>query len=161
MSEIENQLNESFFDESKKEEKKSFIEQFEDEREEWTSAIRKIASQFKIVEGMAEVQVDLYSRRQQAVDYMQQLSVLQSRLKKKYETEWKKAYDDLAFDDRFSYNEREKNRFATEKISDQKLKIDIVQTHIDFFKETIKTIDNMVFGVKHRIEIENFKIGNK
>lgn len=142
-------------------EKKGFIEQFETERQQWTSDIRGIASRFKIVENMAEVQVDLYSTRQQAVDYMQQLSVLQSRLKKNYETEWKKAYDDLALNQDFRYNERERAKFATERISASKLKIDILQTHIEFFRETIKTLDNMIFGVKHRIEIEDFKRGNK
>lgn len=152
MSEIENQ-NSS--------EKKGFIEQFESERQEWTSLIKNIASRFKIVENMAEVQVDLYSQRQLAVDYMQQLSVLQSRLKKNYESEWKKAYDDLALNQDFRYNERERAKFATERTSTSKLKIDILQIHIEYFRETIRTLDNMIFGVKHRIEIEDFKRGNK
>lgn len=142
-------------------EKKGFIEQFEAERLQWTSDVRGIASRFKIVENMAEVQVDLYSTRQQAVDYMQQLSVLQSRLKKNYESDWKKAYDDLALNQDFRYNERERAKFASERTSTSKLKIDILQSHIEFFRETIKTIDNMIFGVKHRIEIEDFKRGNK
>ena len=152
MSEIENQ-NSS--------EKKGFIEQFESERQEWTSLIKNIASRFKIIENMAEVQVDLYSQRQLAVDYMQQLSVLQSRLKKNYESEWKKAYDDLALNQDFRYNERERAKFATERTSTSKLKIDILQVHIEYFRETIRTLDNMIFGVKHRIEIEDFKRGNK
>lgn len=152
MSEIENQ-NSS--------EKKGFIEQFESERQAWTSLIKNIASRFKIVENMAEVQVDLYSQRQLAVDYMQQLSVLQSRLKKNYESEWKKAYDDLALNQDFRYNERERVKFATERTSTSKLKIDILQIHIEYFRETIRTLDNMIFGVKHRIEIEDFKRGIK
>lgn len=152
--ENENQTNSSS-------EKKNFIEQFEYERQDWTSIIRGIASRFKIVENMVEVQVDLYSERQRAVDYMQQLTILQSRLKKKYESEWKKAYDDLALNTDFRYNERERAKFASEKTSESKLKIDILQTHIEFFRETIKTIDNMIFGVKHRIEIEDFKRGIK
>lgn len=141
--------------------KKTFIEQFETERQEWTGTIKEIASRFKKVEGMADVQVDLYSKRQQAVEYMQQLSVLQSRLKKKYETEWRTAYDDLALNQDFRYNERERAKFATEQTSSQKMKIEILQIHIEFFRETVKTLDNMIFGVKHRIEIENFRIGNK
>lgn len=152
MSEIKNQ---NFF------EKNGLIERFELERQEWTSLIKNIASRFKIIENMVEVQVDLYSYRQLAVDYMQQLSILQSKLKKNYETEWKKAYDDLTFNQDFRYNERERAKFATEKTSSSKFKIDILQIHIEYFRETIKTLDNMIFGVKHRIEIEDFKRGNK
>ena len=142
-------------------EKKGYIEQFESERQEWTEIVRGIAQRFKIVDDMVEVQVDLYSRRQLSVDYMQQLNVLQSRLKKNYESEWKRAYDDLALNQDFRYNERERAKFATERTSSSKLKMDIVQTHIEFFRETIKTIDNMIFGVKHRLEIEDFKRGIK
>lgn len=142
-------------------EKKGFIEQFENERQEWTSNIRGIAARFKHIDNMVDVQVDLYSTRQQAVDYMQQLSVLQSRLKKNYETEWKKAYDDLALNQDLRYNERERAKFANERTSNSKLKIDILQIHIDFFRETIKSLDNMIFGVKHRLDIEAYKAGMK
>jgi hypothetical protein len=86
---------------------------------------------------------------------------IRSKLKKFYLSEWKKAYDALSMNEDFRYNEREKNKMAEEKTSASKLKLDILQTHIDFFKDSIKTIDNMIFGVKHRLEIEDFKRGNK
>jgi hypothetical protein len=58
-------------------------------------------------------------------------------------------------------SEKERQRFAEEKTSNAKLKLDILQSHVDFFRETVKTIDNMIFGVKHRLEIEDFRRGNK
>ena len=139
-----------------------YVERFELERSTWSEDIKDIASRFKLaVENMVDVQVDLYSKRQQAVDYTHQLIVLQSRLKKAWNTEWKKAYDSILLDQDYRYSEKEKQKYADEKTSASKLKIEIVQTHIDFFRETTKTIDNMVFGVKHRLEIEDFKRGNK
>jgi hypothetical protein len=87
--------------------------------------------------------------------------VLQSRLKKSWLAEYKKAYDSLLIDQDYRYSEKERQRFAEEKTSASKLKLDILQTHVDFFRETIKTIDNMIFGVKHRLEIEDFRRGNK
>jgi hypothetical protein len=64
-------------------------------------------------------------------------------------------------DQDYRYSENEKKRIAEERSSGSKLKLDILQTHVDFFRETTKTIDNMIFGVKHRLEIEDFKRGNK
>ncbi len=139
----------------------SYVERFESERAEWTSEIRAISARFKNVEEMMDVQVDLYSKRQQGVEYMHQLMVLQSRLKKTWVSEYKKAYDALIMDQDYRYSEKERQRIAEEKTSASKLKLDILQTHVDFFRETIKTIDNMIFGVKHRLEIEDFKRGNK
>lgn len=139
----------------------SYVERFATERTEWTAEIKGIAARFKNVEDLVDVQVDLYSKRQQAVEYMHQLMVLQSRLKKAWVTEYKKAYDALGLEQDFRYSEKEKQRLADEKTSLSKLKLDVLQSHVDFFRETVKTIDNMVFGVKHRLEIEDFRRGNK
>lgn len=139
----------------------SYVERFAGERKDWTEKIKGIASRFKNVEDLVDVQVDLYSERQRATDYVHELSVLYSRLKKQHLAEWKKAYEKLSLDQDFRYNEKEKSKLADEKSSTSKLKLEILQTHVDFFRETVKTIDNMIFGVKHRLEIEDFRRGNK
>lgn len=138
-----------------------YVERFDAERGEWTEKIRGIASRFRSIDNMIDVQVDLYSERQVATDYIHELTVLFSKLKKLYLAEWKKAYDALSLNEDLRYNEREKNKFADEKAAASKLKMEILQNHIDYFRETVKTIDNMIFGVKHRLEIEDFKRGNK
>jgi hypothetical protein len=110
---------------------------------------------------MFEVQIELYSKRQIAVEYIHKLATLQSRMKKNHAVEWRKAYDSLMLDHDYRYTEREKNKAADDKTAGSKLRIEILQTHIDFFRDTVKTIDNMIFGVKHRLEIEDFRRGNK
>lgn len=139
----------------------SYVERFEQERNSWTTEVTGISKKFRDVENMAEVQVELYSRRQLGVEYMHQLMSLQSRLKKNWISEYKKVYDSLLLDQDYRYSEKEKQRIAEEKTASSKMKLEILQSHVDFFKETIKTIDNMIFGVKHRLEIEDFKRGNK
>lgn len=145
------------------EEKKSLDipARFVQERDEWTKTIKNISLRFKRVEDLAEVQIDLYSTRQDIVEYMYRLGAIQSKVKKKWMSEYKKAYDDLSLNQDLRYTDKEKAKFAEEKTGELKTHLDIFQNHIDFFKESIKTIDNMVFGVKHRIEIEDFKRGVK
>ena len=138
-----------------------YVERFEQERLDWTTKVKGISARFKLIDDMVEVQVDLYSTRQQGVEYTQQLSILASKIRKQHLTEWKKAYDALTHNEDYRYSDKERAKLADEKTSSIKLKSDILQSHIDFFKETIKTIDSMIFGVKHRIEIEDFKRGNK
>lgn len=138
-----------------------YVERFENERALWTEKVKEIASKFKEIDNMIDVQVELYSERQVATDYIHELTVLFSKLKKVYQTEWKKAYEGLSFNEDLRYNDREKNKFADEKTAGSKLKMEILQNHIDYFRETVKTIDSMIFGVKHRLEIEDFKRGNK
>ena len=139
----------------------SYVDRFALERKEWTELIKSIACRFKLIENLIDVQVDLYSQRQIATDYIQELNILNSKLKKIHLTEWKKAYEALGTNEDFRYNDREKTKMADEKTSATKLKLEIVQSHIDFFRETVKGIDSMIFGVKHRLEIEDFRRGNK
>lgn len=141
-------------------EKESFSDRFETEKQEWTVRIGDIASRFKNIEGLAEVQVDLYSQRQLATEYIHQMMVKQSQLKKFWLVEWKKVYDKFENSD-VRYGEKERTKFADEATSKIKFKMEMIAHHIDFFRETVKTIDNMIFGVKHRVDIEDFKRGNR
>ena len=140
---------------------KSFLEKFTEEREEWTSTIREISSRFKIVENLAEVQIDLYSKRQIAIEYQYKLIGIHTKLKKLLLEKWKKAYDDAGKNEDYRYSEKEKTKVAEIATVEIKYKTENVSNQIEFFRETVKTIDNMIFGVKHRIEIENFKAGMK
>jgi hypothetical protein len=36
---------------------------------------------------------------------------------------------------------------------------ELLQNHLDFMRETIKTIDTQCFGVKHRIALEEYRRG--
>ena len=139
----------------------SYVERFEKERLEWTEELKNISARFKKIEDLVDVQVDLYSKRQLGVEYIYQLVTLHSRLKRSWVTEYKKEYDMLILNQDFRYSEKERMRMAEEKTYSSKLKLDILQSHIDFFRETLKTMDSMIFGIKHRMEIEDFRRGNK
>jgi hypothetical protein len=160
MSNLENQQEENQ-QEASSEKPVGYVERFEQERAEWTEKVRGIAYRFKNIDDMIDVQVDLYSERQRSAEYMHELQVLQSKLKKAWIAEYKKAYDATIMDQDYRYSEKERQRIAEDKSAGSKLKLDILQVHVDFFRETTKTIDNMIFGVKHRLEIEDFRRGNK
>lgn len=141
--------------------KMSYIEKFSLEKNEWTVKITGIASRFKNVEDLVDVQVDLYSERQRATDYIAQLYVTLAKLKKLHLSEWNKVFNALTNNQDYRYTEKEKQKIADDKVSEIRIKLDMIQNHIDYFNGTVKTIDSMIFGVKHRIEIEDFKRGNK
>ena len=107
------------------------------------------------------MQVDLYSKRQEALEYQYKLIGIHTRLKNLYAVEWKKAYDSASVNEDIRYNDKERSKVAESMVSKLKFKVESVSNQIEFFRETIKTIDNMIFGVKHRIDIENFKVGMK
>jgi hypothetical protein len=123
--------------------------------------VQEIAGRFRSVEVLAEVQIDLYSRRQEAIEYLFKLIGIHNKLKKAYALEYKVAYDKIGLNEDLRYNDKEKAKIAEGLTAETKFKLESVNSQMEFFRETTKTIDNMIFGVKHRIEIENFKIGMK
>jgi len=138
-----------------------YIERFSRERTAWSDDIVNIGRRFRDVDNLAEVQVDLYSKRQQALEYQYKLISIHSKLKTTYTAQWKRAFDEAGKNEDLRYSEKEKSKVADAMTSNLRFKVESVQNQIDFFRETIKGIDNMNFGVKHRIEIENFKAGLK
>jgi hypothetical protein len=145
-------------DSSKKE---TLEERFKRERNQWTDEIKELSVRFRDVDNIPEIQVDLYSKRQIAVEYMNSLYNLIFKLRRKHNAEWNKANNDIINSNDFRYSEKERARIADEKTGDDKYKLDILNSHVQFFQETVKNIDSMIFGIKHRLEAEAFKRGNK
>jgi hypothetical protein len=138
-----------------------FVEKFVGERRGWTDSVTSIGRRFREVENLAEVQVDLYTKRQEAIEYQYKLIAVHTKLKNMFAVQWKRAYEEAGRDDDVRFSEKEKTKTADAGTANLKFKTETVSNQIEFFRETIKTIDNMIFGVKHRIEIENFKAGMK
>lgn len=141
--------------------KESVESQFQRERLEYKQFIDEIAGTFKgPIENMSETQVKIFSKRQLAVEYTYSLIAKHASVKKKYQQAWKKEYDKLG-DSEYRYGEKEKLKLVESQTAGYSYLLSLIQSHIDYIRETTKTIDNMVFGVKHRIDIEDFKRGNR
>lgn len=138
-----------------------YAERFEQDRSKWTNLLKSMASRFKEINDMNDVQIDIYSHRQEAVEHIHKLIVVFNKIKKKYNTAFAASYEQLARNDDYRYSEKEKIRFAEEKNGEIKFKMEMLQTQIDFFRETLKSIDNMIFGIKSRIDIEEYRRGHK
>jgi hypothetical protein len=144
--------------ESKKED---IAERFKNEREKWTSDIKDISLQFKNVDNIPDIQIELYSKRQVCTEYISRLYGIVFKLKKNYAAKWNKVNTELMESSDYRYSEKERAKIADEKTADSKMQLDILTSHIQFFQETVKGIDSMIFGVKHRLEAEDFRRGNK
>ena len=87
-----------------------YIEKFSTERSTWSNATIEIGRRFRDVENLAEVQVDLYSKRQEALEYQYKLIGIHTRLKNLYAVEWKKAYDSASVNEDIRYNDKERSK---------------------------------------------------
>lgn len=159
MSDLQNQMDS--FDEPE-ERKKSIEEKFEDRRVYLKNFIVSLAEEFRgEIEKLAETQTKIFSERQRILEEMYGLISKHSKFKKKKSLQWKEEYKKLSEESDFRYGEKEKLKLIDEKLATITDVMDQIEAQIDYLKESVKTVDNMVFGVKHRIDIEDFKRGNR
>jgi hypothetical protein len=132
---------------------------FRKEREEWISKIQEFSDNLRTVSQIGELMVEVYSQRQIAVEYSHTLMSHIIKINKIYREKKheKYIYYTQNYDVRLDKDAREGHigYDLTEIIE----KRDMVQNHLDYFRETIKTIDNIIFGIKHRISLEEYRRG--
>lgn len=132
---------------------------FKGERSEWTAKIQRMSSNLKNISSLAETQVDLYSERQIGIEYLHELISTYSRLNK-ISKEKKAEYLKKLLNNN-DYNIRLKNQeneiLFEGSVAAIQHRLDILKTHMDFMKETVKTIDAIIYGVKYRLELEEFR----
>ena len=131
-----------------------YVEKFAQERIDWSSAIVSIGKRFREVE-------NLYSKRQEALEYQYRLVSIHSKAKTLLSTQWKIAYEAAGKNEDIRFSEKEKTKSAEAATAGLRYKAETIGNQIDFLRDSIKGIDNMTFGIKHRIDIENFKAGAK
>lgn len=132
---------------------------FRKEREDWITKIQEFSDNLRTVSQIGELMVEIYSQRQIAVEYSHTLMSHLIKINKIYREKKheKYIYYTQNYDVRLDKDTREGHigYDLTEVIE----KRDMVQNHLDYFRETIKTIDNIIFGIKHRISLEEYRRG--
>lgn len=137
----------------------NYEDTFNRERAEWTERIRELSIRMKNIREIAEVQVDLYSDRQKLLEYAYKLGQIVSRQNAKYRSDRRAKMVYYSEEHNVRYGSNEKTSLIEGDLSDLKKKIDIVDNHVSFVNETIKTVDHMLYGIKSRISLEEFMRG--
>lgn len=152
-------VNDNNTQEEKKEEE-SLEQRFEREREEWTEKIQTLSSKLKKVFDIQELMIDIYTERQRALDYHTYLLGLLTKANKKYRSQYTKKYDYYSYTSQKRFpNERNKELQIYSELADIIEIKEMIDNHAKFIDKTVSTIDNIIYGMKYRIEIEQISRG--
>lgn len=159
---IPNSFDDFFKDEKKEkgEEKSILEERLQNERLEWSNKIEGMSKRMKKIFELSELMTYVYTERQRAVEYYHYLISILSKLNKSYRKQWTEKYDYYSFVSQKRFpNEKTKEIQILSEISDIVRKREAIDNHSHFIESTIKTIDNIIYGIKYRIEIEQIARG--
>ena len=123
------------------------------DRAEWSKKIKTIIGMLRGVSELSECQVMMLSYRQMLVD---KLSEFKSKIYKKNGTVdkiFKQRYIEYTTQYNLKLSSAEKAQFIKADMDDIRLQIQMLQGHVDFYIECIKTLDNMAFAIRNRIKL--------
>lgn len=148
------------FENKNEEQEETLAKKFERQRNTWKEIIDELSNSMKNLDGLLSLMDRVYSERQKAVDYYHYLHSLVIKLNKTYRKEFANRYNYHTWQSqrRFPNDKTKTNQILTE-IEDLFEKLELVKSHQKHMEKTIGTLDNIIFGIKSRIEIEQIKRG--
>jgi hypothetical protein len=122
------------------------------QREDWTLKIKELTEDLKLGNNLQDVSAYTLSYRQIMVEH---LAVMGNRIKsqkavvdKRYKEKWIEYF---TYD--YKLTDKMKERFIEADISDDTTILELLTIQKSFFEGSIKTLDNMGFAIKNRLDI--------
>jgi len=139
--------------------KKTLNEIFRAKRESFSEEIYKAVQLIEDLRKIPQAQVFFLSLRQRILEENHTLIEHFNNFKKVYREKKGEEWVDASTKHQRLYNSTEKNTIVDGKTAALKEKLDSIESQINFYSETIKTVDNIIFGLKTRIDVQKMLDG--
>lgn len=135
----------------------AIYQRFSRERTEWSEKIADYSFRLKDIYSIADLLTDVYSQRQISLEYAHTLMSHLIKVNKVYREKRQIRFDYYSRQHDIRLDKDAKYEHITQDLTDIVERREMIQNHLDYFRETIKTIDNIGFGIKHRITLEEYR----
>ena len=128
-------------------------ERFKDERTDWNGKIIDLIESIKQTSKLAESQVIQLSYRQIIQDKLAEYRILHEKRQEMLDKQTVDRFRDykLSYDIKLSSSETQ--AFVQADCKALKLQIKMIHTQIIYFEESIKTLDNLGYAIKNKVEM--------
>lgn len=127
---------------------------FQTRRSEVSKEIYENIEKLSNLKTLKEAQVNMLSLRQRLLEDNHTLLEHITTLRKKYRDDRAVEMENVSRNLQIRYQANEKNIVIDGRTSAIKESLEIFENQIAFFNDSIKTIDNIIFGIKTRLDIE-------
>ena len=124
-------------------------------QQQWSNVISEMNSMMKKFTNLPDLQMTIYSKRQNALDYYFNLLYQISAMSKEYKKQYAAKYNNYKVNSQIRYNsDTAINAQIASDLADVSYKLTLLENHSKYMQETIKTIDNLIYAISNRIRIE-------
>ena len=124
-----------------------------EQRQEWTLKIREVAKCFKDVSALDQAMVEIPSYRQIIIEQIAQLNIKIKQQEKKLSKTYKQSYLKY-FEYDYKLTDKQKESFLKADMSEDNMVLDLLTTQMDFLRESVKTLDNMSWAVRNKLQLQ-------
>ena len=132
---------------------------FRKEREDWAEKVTDMSDRLKDIHHLSDLMTEIYSSRQIAVEYSHTLMSHLSKVNRIYRERRVERYDHYTRNYDIRLDKDPKNDLINTDLGDIVERRELLQNHLDYFRETVRTIDTLCFGIKHRMALEEYRRG--
>jgi hypothetical protein len=133
---------------------KKLSEMFASKRKAVSEEVQEGISYMNNIKKLADSQVYFLSLRQRLLEENHTLIEHYTRYKKKYREQRGEEWETVSKTSQLRYNSNEKGTIVEGKTSNIKETLEQIESQVQFYQDTIKTVDAALFGMKTRIDIE-------
>lgn len=133
-------------------------------QDKWTNEITELNGMMKTLQRLDELLNIIYTKRQEAVDYYHNMNAVILKQTKEY----KQEFNVICMNARINgvnglrlQNDTAIQKHAEGVLLDKKAAIEQLGNHNTFIKETVQTIDNMIYGINQKIKLAEILNGLK
>lgn len=131
----------------------SLSEKFKKERDTYSLEIRRNIEKLNNIKGLKEAQIYFLSTRQRLLEDNHTLIDTLSKLKRAYREKRGKEWENVS-NQNIRYQSQEKKVIVEGKTANMEETVEIIENQIAFMDGSIKTVDNVLFGLKTRLDLE-------
>jgi D-mannonate dehydratase len=129
------------------------LEKFlESQRSDWGDRIMEVIEMIRELDRLSEAQVKMLSYRHMVVDQIARINITLKKRQSTYNVQYKNKFIEY-FNYDYKLNDKQKVNMIEADLSALDKQIGFLSTQIDFFKECIKTLDNIGWAIKNKLNI--------
>jgi hypothetical protein len=123
------------------------------QRDEWGNKLVELINKIKNLEKLPDAQVDMLSYRQMLVEQLTKFRIRARKTETTYERHFKTKFIGY-FNYDYKINDKQKVDMVNADLHFYRRQLGLLEAQIEFFKESISTLDKMGFAIKNRVNFE-------
>lgn len=124
------------------------------QRTEWTNNIKELAQSLRNLNKLEETIAEVLSSRQSLVEQMSYLNMKVKEQKNKVNTRYREAYIRY-YEYDYKLGEKQKDKFIEIDLADENMILSHLENQVEFFRDSVKTLDNMGFAIRNRLALKD------